>query len=209
MHHDALPSSLRVPQLVLASQSPRRRSLLETAGYRFDVISADVDEVALAGELARAMALRLAIEKATAVVERAPSGSIVVAADTVVTACDKVYGKPVDVADAVRILGELVGRNHDVITGFALVQRDRPRVAVTGLCRSSVRMREASEAELRAYVESGEPMDKAGAYAAQGLGRRFIAAVIGPLDNVIGLPMTQVRRALERCGIRPCRGDHA
>jgi septum formation protein len=188
-------------RLVLASESPRRRHLLEQAGYEFDVIPSSIDEQAVPGESPVATAVRLAIEKALTVAPVVPRGSVVLAADTIVVVGDRLYGKPRDAADAVRILGELLGRNHDVVTAWTLVPTDRQSATTTGFCRSTVRMREAGTREIEEYVRSGEPMDKAGAYAAQGEGSRFVAAVVGPLDNVIGLPVAPVRLALSALGI--------
>jgi len=188
-------------RLVLASESPRRRHLLEQAGYEFDVLPSNIQEQVVAGEGPTATAIRLALEKALAVGPAVEAGRVVLAADTVVVIGDRLYGKPRDEPDAVRILGELLGRNHDVITAWALVPTARPHATTTGFCRSTVRMREAGTREIAEYVRSGEPMDKAGAYAAQGDGGRFVAAVVGPLDNVIGLPVEPVRRALREAGI--------
>ena len=193
-----------MPRLVLASESPRRRHLLEQAGYEFDVIPSSIDEQAAPGEAPVATAVRLALEKALAVAPVVPLGSVVLAADTIVVVGDRIYGKPRDADDAVRILGELLGRNHDVITAWSLLSTACPNGTTTGFSRSTVRMREAGSREIREYVRSGEPMDKAGAYAAQGEGSRFVAAVIGPLDNVIGLPLAPVSRALFRLGIPAC-----
>lgn len=202
--HRAVPVPSRtvaMHRLVLASESPRRRHLLEQAGYEFDVIPSSIDEQAVPGESPVATAVRLAIEKALAVAPVVPRGSVVLAADTIVVVGDRLYGKPRDAADAVRILGELLGRNHDVVTAWTLVPTDRRSATTTGFCRSTVRMREAGAREIEEYVRSGEPMDKAGAYAAQGEGSRFVAAVVGPLDNVIGLPVAPVRLALSELGI--------
>jgi septum formation protein len=204
MHRAVPPRRARtigMPRLVLASESPRRRYLLEQAGYEFDVIPSSIDEEAAPGEGPLATAVRLALEKALAVARLVPLDSVVLAADTVVAIGDRLYGKPRDEDDAVRILRELLGRNHDVVTAWSVLSTARPHKATTGFCRSTVRMREAGEREIREYVRSGEPMDKAGAYAAQGEGSRFVAAVIGPLDNVIGLPVTPVGLALSELGI--------
>lgn len=191
-------------RIVLASESPRRRHLLAKAGYEFDVVPASIEERAAPGEGPVATAVRLALEKALAVAPGVPCGSLVLAADTIVVADDRLYGKPRDEADARRILGELLGRNHDVVTAWVVMPTDRPSAATTGFCRSTVRMREAGTREIADYVRSGEPMDKAGAYAAQGEGNRFVAAVVGPLDNVIGLPVGPVGRALSEHGVAPC-----
>lgn len=193
-------------RLVLASRSPRRKDLLEAAGYRFEIRAASIDEGRLDAETPLGMAVRLAIEKATAAVaEGSQEDEVFVAADTIVVSGDKVYGKPESPREAFQILQELLGRNHDVLTGWAVMRVRGDAHAVSGVTRSLVRMREAGSREIEQYIESGEPMDKAGAYAAQGLGRRFVAAVVGPLDNVIGLPVEPVARALSRFGIVPHR----
>lgn len=202
------------PRLVLASGSPRRRELLSGAGFRFVVDVADIDEPIHQGETAVAATSRLAIEKAQAVVTRRgadASGAlrtggaeVVLAADTTVVLGDRILGKPADVAEAVEMLLSLAGRNHLVLTAWALVPLGAPDgTAECGISRSIVRMREVSRSEAEAYAAGGEPMDKAGAYAAQGEGRRFIGAIHGPLDNVIGLPMTPVVLALARAGVLP------
>lgn len=197
------------PQFVLASASPRRKALLADAGFAFDVRPSSVDEAHASGETPVQYATRLAIEKALDVACEVGPPSIVVGADTIVVRDGLIYGKPRDRADAVRILEELVGRNHCVVTAWALVSSSAPETGRSGFCRSIVRMREASGSEIRAYVESGEPMDKAGAYAAQGDGRHLVAAILGRLDNVIGLPVAPVARALAAYGILPHAGEVA
>ena len=189
-----------LPRLVLASSSPRRKELLAARGLAFDVDPAEIDESLASGETPLEYAVRLAIEKASAVAARAQSAIVALGADTIVICDGRVYGKPIDTDDARRMLRELAGRNHVVVTAWALVPSRAPSRGVTGFSRSVVRMRESSDEEVRAYVAGGEPMDKAGAYAAQGEGRRFVAAVVGALDNVIGLPMTPVARALATYG---------
>jgi len=196
-------ASAPFPQLVLASASPRRKTLLTEAGFAFDVRPSSVDETLAVGETAVQYATRLAIEKTVDVARDARANSVVLGADTIVVCDGVVYGKPRDRDDAIRILETLVGRNHCVVTAWALVHGAAPQAGQSGFTRSVVRMREASRSEIDAYVESGEPMDKAGAYAAQGDGRHLVAAILGPLDNVIGLPMTPVARALVAFGIRP------
>jgi septum formation protein len=194
----------RVPLLVLASGSPRRCELLLQQGLDFDVFPAHIDEEVRPGEAPLAYALRLAMEKASAIVEMGREPRIVLGADTIVVCDGKVYGKPTDADDAVRILETLVGRNHVVITAWAVVRSDSPETGVTGFSRSVVRLREASRVEIRSYVATGESMDKAGAYAAQGEGRRFVAAIDGALDNVIGLPVASVVNAITT--LRRCSG---
>ncbi len=170
--------------------------MLERCGLDFDVAPAAIDERLVTGESPVRYALRLAIEKAMVVASGASEPILVLGADTIVVCNDRVYGKPVSAEDAMPILAELVGRNHVVVTAWALVPSSQPDTGATGVSRSVVRMREASREEIRAYVAGGEPMDKAGAYAAQGEGRRFVAAIRGALDNVIGLPMGPVVKAL-------------
>ena len=202
---------MNAPQLVLASGSPRRRELLSRAGFRFEVDVADLDETIHDGESPIAATVRLAIEKAEAVAQRrgeAQAGGgaseLVLAADTTVVVGERILGKPVDPREAVEMLLCLAGRNHVVLTAWALLPVDgHPGTPECGISRSTVRMREISRSEAEAYAASGEPMDKAGAYAAQGEGCRFIGAITGPLDNVIGLPMPPVVAALSRGGIVP------
>jgi len=188
--------------LILGSASPRRRDLLAQAGLAFEVQAADIDERALPGEAPRALAERLAREKAGAVATRVgtPPRRFVLGADTIVVVDGDVLGKPVDADDAVRLLARLVGRAHEVLTGVALVASDAPDRADTRVVASRVVMRAASTDEIRRYVATGEPLDKAGAYAAQGEGRRFIEAIHGSETNVIGLPMDETLALLRAAG---------
>jgi len=189
--------------LVLASSSPRRKSLLEQAGFRFTIEPADIDESVGEGESPETATARLAIEKAVVVRRRSIPG-VVLAADTSVVCDGRMLGKPNDFDHAVAMLRQLSGRNHRVITCWAAVpESDDPADVITGAAISVVRMRDIPNRELIAYASGPEPYDKAGGYAAQGKGRRFIAAVLGPFDNVVGLPVAQVAFALARLGIRP------
>lgn len=174
--------------LVLASQSPRRAELLRAAGFEFIVRVADIDETPRAGEAPRAYVLRLAEEKALAV-----PGDLVLAADTSVVLGDEIMGKPVDRADAARMLRALSGREHEVITGVCL---RRGAETLVELASTAVWFAPLSEAEVEWYVESGEPMDKAGAYGIQGLASRFIERIDGSYTNVVGLPVALVYRLL-------------
>jgi septum formation protein len=194
-----------VPQshpLVLASASPRRRELLARVGVRFEVTPADVPEQARPGEPPAEVARRLAREKARAVARRigpAPP-RWVLGADTIVVIDGEVLGKPDDPEHALGLLQRLVGRRHRVVTGVALVASDtlEERDLVV---ESQVRMRAADEGELRAYVATGEPLDKAGAYAAQGAGRWLIEAIEGSETNVIGLPLDETLALLRAAGV--------
>jgi septum formation protein len=186
--------------LLLASASPRRRELLRRAGVAFEVRPAEVDERALAGEAPEPYAARLACEKALAIACRAGSDSrFVLGADTVVVHGDRIYGKPADAEDAVRILRELRGQTHRVLTAVALA---RGGALLRELCvESRVTLREASDPEIRAYVATGEPLDKAGAYALQGEGARLVLRVEGSRSNVIGLPLEETLALLREQGL--------
>jgi septum formation protein len=186
---------------VLASSSPRRKDLLEQAGYRFSVRPADIDETVAPDEQPEIATARLAIEKALAVRARTAAG-VILAADTSVICDGRMFGKPTSFDEAVHMLQRLSGRNHRVVTAWAaLPEHVGPADATTGLAISVVRMRDIPHRELLAYARGAEPYDKAGGYAAQGDGRRFIAAVLGPFDNVVGLPVAPVVRALSRLGV--------
>ena len=180
-------------RLLLASSSPRRAEILTTLGIPFEVVSAPVDETIAAGESGRAAAERLAGEKALAAAARYPA-DWVLAADTLVLLGDEILGKPVDDADATGMLRRLAGREHRVVTGVCLLRgADERRHEVA---ESLVRITPLDEEEIRWYVRTGEPRDKAGAYAVQGLGARFIDSVEGSFTNVMGLPARSVYRLL-------------
>jgi septum formation protein len=176
--------------LVLASASPRRQELLRNAGISFVVQPADVDETPIAGESARDCAERLAREKAFAV-SRVRPRDLVLGADTVVAVDDAILGKPADAEDAARMLRLLSGRVHRVITGVCLVCPDDGETR-TASETTLVTMSELSDDEIRDYVATGEPMDKAGAYAIQGRASRWIPRIEGDYSNVVGLPVALV-----------------
>ena len=145
----------------------------------------------------------VALAKARAVARAIPAGepAAVLGADTEVILDGRFLGKPADSADAVRMLAALRGRVHEVVTGVALVESDQIGEEVTTFVTTRVRMADYGDQDIRSYVETGEPMDKAGAYAVQGIGGRLVAEVDGCLTNVIGLPLTATRRLLESRGI--------
>lgn len=197
----AAPAAI-APPLVLASGSPRRRELLRRAGVVFEIQLANLAEDALPGERPAATAQRLAAAKALAVARRLPEAPprLVLAADTLVVRDGAAIGKPESPEHALEILESLVGRSHEVVTGVALARSDE-RLA-RGFCHSSlVQMRAASRDELRAYIATGEPLDKAGAYGLQGEGRRLVTAVLGSESNVIGLPLEQTLALLRSAGL--------
>jgi len=191
----------RLP-LILASASPRRRQLLSEAGIGFTIRPAELDEQSRPGEAPEPLARRLAREKALAIADQiaAPDAAVVLGADTLVVQGDRVFGKPQDAEQAVSHLMALCGAVHRVITGVALVHPARSLVRDFAVA-SEVHLRAATEDEIRRYVATGEPMDKAGAYAIQGDGRRFVAKVVGSETNVIGLPMDETLAALAALGV--------
>jgi septum formation protein len=174
-------------KLVLASRSPRRAELLRAAGIEFTIRSMEIDETPREGELPRDYVLRLAEEKARAVA--ADESEVVLAADTTVVLGAEIMGKPVDAADATRMIGALAGQKHQVITGVFL----KCGTYLTGnIATTDVWMAPMTAAEIADYVASGEPMDKAGAYAIQGLASRFVERINGSYSNVVGLPIALV-----------------
>lgn len=192
-------SSRSTPLLCLASASPRRRELLTQIGVAHEVEAAAVDEERLQDEPPRGYVLRLAREKALRVRSRRPPGQPVLAADTAVVLEESVFGKPRDRRDAFEMLAALGGRTHEVLTAVALVVGEE---VATALSVSAVRLRVLTEAERDAYWHSGEPCDKAGAYAIQGLGAVFVEWLTGSYSGVMGLPLFETARLLEAAGIR-------
>lgn len=182
-----------IPELILASGSPRRRELLEGLGVRFKVRPVDLDESPLLGEAPGDYVLRLAIEKAAARVE---PGELVLAADTTVVVDGEILGKPRDDDDACRMLRLLAGREHAVLTGIALHGSGK----AAEVDETLVRFAPLSPAEIDWYVATGEPRDKAGAYAIQGLGSLFVEGVEGSYSNVVGLPVPRMYRLFARLG---------
>jgi septum formation protein len=184
-------------RLVLASASPRRRELLTQAGFTFAVHPAHIPEDPLPGEDPISYVIRLAREKAQAVFNHLQDrDAVILGADTTVTLDNHILGKPEDTADASRMLRLLSGRTHHVITGIAVVTAEAAEVAaeVTG-----VRFLALSDQEISAYIATGEPMDKAGAYAIQGRAARWIPRIEGCYFNVVGLPLSLVSTMLEFC----------
>lgn len=191
------------PPLLLASRSPRRTQLLREVGLAHRVRPANVDERARPGERPQAMVRRLALAKARAVAARAPN-SWVIGADTLVVQGGEVIGKPSSPAAARRILRRLSGRTHQVLTGLALLIPNR-RPLVTH-ASTDVRFRRLTGAEIAAYVASGEPLDKAGAYHLQGRGAAMVRALRGSFTNVVGMPLERLLDLLRRAGCDPVTG---
>lgn len=187
-----------VPALHLASSSPRRSAILERMGLDFTAAGVAVDEQQWAGEAADVMVVRLAIEKARAA-ECAP-GTVIIGADTAVVLDGEVFGKPRDEADGLRMLAALSGRSHEVMTGVAVCSDGGVQSA---LSVTAVKFREIGPDEGLEYWQSGEPADKAGAYAIQGLAGAFVEDVIGSYTGVVGLPVFETARLLQLAGIEP------
>ena len=189
-------SASALPPLVLASMSPRRRWLLEKLGRPFDVVAPDIAEVARAGEAPEAFAQRMADEKAAEVVARRLD-AWVLAADTVVALDATALGKPKGTAEAVAMLTTLTARSHTVFTGVTLL-RPGGMAAERTVVATPVVFRALSAEEIQAYIATGEPFDRAGAYAIQGEGAHLVDRVEGSYTNVIGLPLPEVAAWLRR-----------
>lgn len=190
--------------LILASQSPRRSQLLRNAGIPFTAQPADIDETQLPAETSGEYVRRLAREKALTVLSTAPAGAVVLGADTTVVVDGDSLGKPADAADARRMLKLLSGREHEVMTGVCLAWKNKlgetemlVECEVTG-----VEFLTMSEADISAYIATGEPMDKAGAYGIQGRASRWIPRVSGCYFNIVGLPVARVGAMLAHASRR-------
>jgi len=184
---------MQQPELILASGSPRRKTLLAAAGISFKVVESGVDEVRAAHENARVFARRVAGDKAVKVSTLFPS-AIVLGADTIVECGVEILGKPKNSDDARRMLQLLSGNTHVVVTAFAFARAGV--VVESSVVESRVTFRPLAPEEINAYLETGEPFDKAGSYGIQGAGAGFISAVDGGRDNVMGLPVDNVLSAL-------------
>ncbi len=186
------------PPLYLASTSPRRRELLAQLGLAFTVLEVAVDESTRPGEAPADYVRRLAREKALAGLAQVGAG-VVIAADTSVVAGDAVLGKPASLDEAMAMWARLAGREHEVLTGVAVGDARHVEAQVVA---TRVRFRPVTEAEMRAYWASGEPQDKAGGYAIQGLGAVFVTGIDGSYSNVVGLPLAETAAMLAGFGIR-------
>jgi len=182
-------------EIVLASASPRRTELMALAGIEFTVVPADIPEDALPDEQPVEHVMRLSREKAQAVAAKTP-GRFFIGADTVVVLNGEIMGKPVDEAEAYRMLSKLSGHTHDVITGFTVLDRES-EVCLSRSVQTEVIFRTLGEQEIRDYIASGCPMDKAGAYAIQGGAAHFVRSICGSYTNVIGLPLAELFELLQ------------
>ncbi len=176
-------------KLVLASASPRRRELLASLGCEFEVVVPEIDETPLPAEAPRTFVERMAKEKSEAI----DAAGIIIAADTIVVQHNRILGKPANEAHAFEMLSNLSGQTHEVITGVCI--RQGGRAVVFSIC-TEVTFRTVDKAEIEAYIASGCPMDKAGAYAIQGGAAHMVRAINGSYTNVIGLPLCELHEAL-------------
>ena len=183
-------------QWVLASSSPRRQELLKLLLADFEVFPSDVDELAHAAERPETMVARLAREKALAVQKLRPSACII-GADTVVLCEEEILGKPASTEEARSMLRKLSGKTHQVLTGVCLLHLDKLFVEFAATDVTFCRL---SDSEIENYAQSGEPVDKAGAYAIQGLGARFVEEINGCYFNVVGLPVSRLYQMMKRLG---------
>jgi septum formation protein len=190
------------PLLVLASTSPRRRELLALGGWMFHTRPADVDESRRPGEAPGPYVLRLAESKARTCAASAHKDLILLAADTAVSDGETILGKPQDMAEAVAMLRRLRGRTHQVYTGIAVMGMSNGSL-ITDLCVTDVPMRAYSDEEIEAYVATGDPLDKAGAYAIQNPRFHPVEALSGCFASVMGLPLCHLTRTLRQIDINP------
>ena len=193
-------------EIILASRSPRRRALLEQMGVSpFRVIAPDIDESAVSGASPGALVQALSLKKAQAVRAGEGAGSLIIAADTVVCLDGTVLGKPAGEEEAFRMLQALSGRRHQVYTGLTVLRGEQ---VVSQWVETAVRFRTLGQEEIRAYIATGEPMDKAGAYGIQGLGGLFVEGIEGDYYNVVGLPVCRLGQILRRFGVDCLTGRH-
>ncbi|MEE9369140.1 MAG: Maf family protein [Pontiella sp.] len=178
-----------IRNLILASASPRRRELLSLLGIDFNIIIPDIDEMHQSNEAPRAFAERLAAEKSAAV--SAESDSVLIAADTIVVHRDTILGKPVDEEDAYAMLSSLSGDTHEVVTGVCVRRGEKNAVFSVS---TEVMFRKLEKSEIEIYIASGDPMDKAGAYAIQGGAAHFVRSINGSYTNVVGLPLCELHQ---------------
>lgn len=184
--------------IILASASPRRRELLTQVGCNFIAITSTLVEDNTQNLPPHELAVLQAKEKAFDVFSNVQQNDVVIGADTIVVLDGQVYGKPVDERDARRMLTELAGREHEVITGIAVVTAKQ---VWTDFGITTVRMKDSKSEQIEAYLATGEPMDKAGAYAIQGVGALMVESITGCYANVVGLPLNKLSDLLQKAGV--------
>jgi len=184
-------------KIILASSSPRRKELLRSLGIEFDVVHPSSDEAVSAGEAHEDFALRISLEKALSVSTTLREDSIIISADTIVVVEGEILGKPGDPEEASRMLWKLSGKEHDVYTAFSIV-RPRDVILHNEIVGTRVRVKQLAASEIEGYIKTGEPMDKAGAYAIQGRGSFLVSGIEGSYSNVVGLPVEELLEALKK-----------
>lgn len=192
---------MQTKDIILASMSPRRKDLMEGLGLKFTVMPSEVDESFDEENFSNSEVEKLAIEKVEDVCNRTPKNAVVIGADTVVVIDGKVLGKPVDKDDAFKMLSLLSNRTHTVITAIAICDTETGK-KLTDSVISEVTFREISDDEKRKYIETNEPMDKAGSYALQGIGAMFVKSINGCYTNIIGLSLVKLAEMLREFGVR-------
>lgn len=186
-------------EIILASKSERRQKLLDMMGVKYKIIVTDADESADGIDRPDRLTLELSKRKAESALKTAGGGKLIIAADTVVYHCGKIFGKPADESDAKRMLTELNNSTHEVYTGLTVTDGERTVCAAE---KTIVKFRNAEEWEIDGYIATGDPMDKAGAYGAQGKAAAFIERIEGDFFNVVGLPVCRLSVMLKEFGIR-------
>ncbi|MFO7813247.1 MAG: Maf family protein [Pelovirga sp.] len=187
--------------LILASASPRRKELLEQIGLEFSIIPSSVAETVKPAETPDDLVIRLSLDKARDIAERPDiSARWVIGSDTVVVCNDRILGKPTDAEDAAAMLRQLSGTSHLVVSGYAVIDR-REQIQRTEAVITKVHFRQLTEAEIARYIATGEPRDKAGAYAIQGIAACFVSGIEGSYTNVVGLPLCRLTLALKELGV--------
>ena len=184
-------------KVILASKSPRRKSILEQVGLKFSIVASDFDETKIKFKTPQEMVKKLSFEKAKIVATKYPK-TVIIGADTTVIFKKEIIGKPKSKQDAIRILKLLSGNTHEIVTGFTVMEGKK---SITGHVVSKAKFKKLSDAEIRAYVATNEPMDKAGGYGIQDKGGLFIESITGDYFNVVGLPIFAVSKALKEFGV--------
>ena len=184
--------------IVLASKSPRRKELLELLDLEFKIITADIDETMNPTLPVNDEVARLSFEKAAAIKTQVSADTIIISADTVVELYGKVMGKPKNKADAFNMLKSLSGNSHNVLSGVTVMQGDKH---ITKTVTTQVHFRTLTDDEINAYIDTNEPMDKAGSYGIQGRGSKFVSGIVGDYFNVVGLPVCELSLMLKNFDI--------
>jgi septum formation protein len=184
-------------KVILASKSPRRKSILEQVGLKFSIVASDFDETKIKFKTPQEMVKKLSFEKAKIVAAKHPK-AVIIGADTTVIFKKEIIGKPKSKQDAIRILKLLSGNTHKIVTGFTVMEGKK---SITGHIVSKAKFKKLSEQEIKAYVATNEPMDKAGGYGIQDKGGLFIEKIEGDYFNVVGLPIFAVSKALKEFGV--------